>query len=379
MPKQRTGYVRERKVAKNGKQIIEYWARVTYTDLDGKRKSIERKANNKSHGKTLLRDILNDLDQRGTKGVEASKMTFAQFAEWYTEHYLIPPEYVDGRKVAGLRSWRDQRYLKNTLVSYFGGAKLREITYTDLKQYKKKRLNSDVVLRKKDGSVSVRRQRSIRSANLELALLRRMFSVAQKEGLITKSPFITGDTLINEADERKRMRILTKDEEGKLLEACSGPRAHLRSIIICALDTGMRAGEIFKLKWANVDLTRRSIHIIAFNTKTMSARHVPISDRLFMELTAIIENRQPKPDELVFGISETIKKAFDTARKLAGVPDFRLHDCRHCYATRLIQAGMPIEEVARLLGHADISTTYRYVNPTADTARRALEILNRHD
>jgi len=81
-------------------------------------------------------------------------------------------------------------------------------------------------------------------------MLRRMLTVAQREGWILRNPFAAGDSLISLADENKRERVLTREEEMKLLASCDTPqRAHLKTILICALDTGMRQGEIFSLRW----------------------------------------------------------------------------------------------------------------------------------
>lgn len=380
MPRRREGYVRERSIIDDkGKKKILYFARVTYTDLSGKRRDVERKATSRSHAKELIRDILNELDERGTKGIESQRMTFAQFAAWFTERYLIPPKYVENRKVAGRRTYEDARRIKNVLVSYFGAARIRDITHADIEQYKGQRLDAPIVFKKKDGKITETRQRAIRSVNVELSLLRRMLNVAVREGVIPESPFRSGDSLISTADENKRDRVLSREEETKLLGVCAGRRAHLRPIIICALDTGLRRGEMFKLKWKDVDLLNRSIHIQAFNTKTMKERDVPISDRLFRELSEMFEVNAPKPDSFVFGIETTIKRSWKTACRLAGIENFHLHDCRHVFATRLVQGGMPIEEIAKLLGHQDINTTFRYINKAPNTAARALEILNRLD
>ena len=99
-------------------------------------------------------------------------------------------------------------------------------------------------------------------------MLRRLLNVAQREGWILRNPFAAGDSLISLADENKRERILTREEEIKLLSACDIPqRAHLKAILICALDTGMRQGEIFPGRWRNVDFENGLLKIQAFHTK----------------------------------------------------------------------------------------------------------------
>lgn len=77
------------------------------------------------------------------------------------------------------------------------------------------------------------------------------------------------------------------------------------------------------------------------------------------------------PTDKVFGIGNTIKTPFGNARTLASLPDLHFHDLRHTAATRMIQQGVPLQEVGRILGHTQANTTYRYVNANADTAKRA--------
>ncbi|HWP43163.1 MAG TPA: site-specific integrase, partial [Blastocatellia bacterium] len=173
-----------------------------------------------------------------------------------------------------------------------------------------------------------------------------------------------------------RERILTKAEEEKLLAACTGWNKHLRPIIICALDTGMRRGEIFKLTWADVDFESGMINIKAFNTKTLRERQVAMTSRLSQELYALWHNSRRDPDELVFGITTSSKKGFARVREIAGLPDLRFHDLRHTHATRLVSKHLPLSEVGRVLGHTQANTTYRYVNANAETARRAAAVLD---
>jgi integrase len=203
-----------------------------------------------------------------------------------------------------------------------------------------------------------------------------MLSIARKEGWITRNPFETGDPLITIADEKPRERILTRDEEERLLAACTGRRAHLRLIVISALDTGIRKGELFKLVWDDIDFDEKTIHVRAFNTKTMRERTIALTVRLERELRAHFERSTGDPAVLVFGVVDTVKKAFGSARKAAGLPDLRFHDLRHTAATRLVTANVPLQEVGRVLGHTQPTTTYRYVNANIETARRAAAALD---
>ncbi len=192
------------------------------------------------------------------------------------------------------------------------------------------------------------------------------------------SPFAAGDSLISLADENKRERILTRERrETKLLAACETPqRAHLRAILICALDTGMRQGEIFSLRWQDVDFENGLLNIEAFHTKTMKERQVAITTRLALELERLKASAPDNSDGLVFGVLDNVKRSFTAARTKAGLTDVRFHDLRHTAATRLVGAHIPLSEVGRVFGHTQANTTYRYVNANVETAKRAAAALD---
>ena len=207
--------------------------------------------------------------------------------------------------------------------------------------------------------------------------MRRLLNIAEREGWILRNPMRNGDPLISIADERKRERIVTREEELRLLTACENRyRRHLRPIVICALDTGMRRGEIFGLKWSDVDFEERVLTIRAFNTKTMQERQVSLTTRLMIELERIWEESPKNKDFLVFGFTDNVKKSWTSVRTKAGLPDIRFHDLRHTAATRLVAAHLPLPEVGRVLGHTQANTTYRYVNANIETTRRAAALLN---
>jgi integrase len=344
-----------------------WFARFDYTDESGRRRNVKRRAENKTHAKELLKQLVRQFEDRGPRLLETDKMTFGDLAAYYEKNFLIPAEYVDGRKVAGLRALPTAETFVKALKAHFASRRLRTITHGDLQRYRALRLKTKTVRKK---------QRSIASVNREMSMLRRMFGVAEREGWIIKNPFSMGEPLITPADERKRERIITKEEEERLLAACTGRRIHLQPIIICALDTGMRRGEIIKLRWSDIDFENRIIFIQAHNTKTLRERQMAISERLTLALQTVYEQSTKDPLALVFGILDNVKKGFHSARKDAGLPDVRFHDLRHTHATRLVTAHIPLSEVGRALGHTQPSTTYRYVNANVDTARRVVAAID---
>lgn len=361
------------------------YARVGYTDEQGKRHDKVRAAESRTHARELIRDILRELEEDGGRTLDASRMTFADLAKYFEDHYLKPAEYVDGRKIEGMRSLEPARAAVNALKLHFGKRRLQTIRYSDIRSYRASRLKAptrgDVARHQRELKDNPKAElavtRSIATVNRELSKLRRMFNIAQREGWIKQNPFAAGESLISLADERKRERILTNEEERRLLKACSIPsREHLRPIVIAALDTGMRRGELFSLRWQHVDFEEGVLNIEAFHTKTMKARQVSLTGRLTRELEALYEQSPKQPFGRVFGITDNVKRSFNAARKEAGLLDVRFHDLRHTAATRLVGGHMPLSEVGRILGHSQPNTTYRYVNANIDTARRAAAILN---
>ncbi|HZI19384.1 MAG TPA: site-specific integrase [Pyrinomonadaceae bacterium] len=388
--KARTGSILERTVERTDKKTgkkkkrKEVFARVTFLDSAGRRKDKLRRAESRTHARELIQEMLREVDEYGEDALDNKDKTFAELADHYETHYLTEAEYVDGKKVAGLRSLATPKGFLQTLRAHFGRRQLLAITYGEIRAFRTARLKtptrSDIARHERElrqnQHAELRCTRSVASVNRELALLRRMLNVALQEGWIRRNPMHAGDSLICIAAEHKRERILTFEEERRLLDACTGRREHLRLIIIAALETGMRRGELLKLKWSDIDFERRIILVRAFNTKTMRAREVGISSRLCVELEQAWQASQKGTDALVFGISDNVKRSFDGARLAAGLPDVRFHDLRHTYATRLISWHMPSLEVGRLLGHTQANTTYRYVNANEETARRAADTLD---
>jgi integrase len=364
MPRIRKGT----EVEKNGR----WYGRVRYTTAEGKRKDLWLPAKNKSNASELVQEKLQELKEHGEKSIDASRMTFLELADYFESHFIVAAQYVDGRKVAGRRSLRGLKAQLEAMKDFFGKKPIRSITYSDLSGFRLGRLRTPCIRTGKP--------RTLTTVNREMALLRRILNIATREQWILNNPFKRGESLISAADEKKRERILTREEEKRLLEACQQPKCkHLRAIIICALDSGMRQGEILKLKWADVDIESMLITVRAFNTKTMKERTVAITTRLKLELEQLWNSSAKNVDDLVFGYSDNVKNSFTTVRGKAKLDDLRFHDLRHTHATRLDDLGFSMAKIAGQLGHTQLQTTLRYVNRDKEAVKQvasALDIFN---
>jgi integrase len=353
MPRQKEGSIHRR----DGR----LYARVSYVDASGKQRFIERRADNKIHARELIRKLLNDLANGGSEIFEGERLLFREAAERYSKWKLVPAQYVDDRKVAGIRSLPSAQRFLRVITDYFGNRRIRSITHADLDQFKRNRLNTPTI----QG-----RQRSIASVNRELEMLRAVFHFAHREGWIITNPFHRGKSLISKADERKRQRILTAEEEARLLAACTGRRAHLRPILITALDTAMRCGELLRLEWADVDFARRVINVRATTTKTLEPRIIGMTSRVIAGLQELWESSPKDAQDRVFGIESNVRRSFTGACQEAGISGFRFHDLRHTAITRWIESGTPEKLAMKGSGHTQPTTFSRYVNVDMQIAQQ---------
>lgn len=357
----------ERVAEKNGKKITRFYAKTSYTGADGRRHGIWRSGRTKTDARDRCQRDLAIKLRSEARGASDGR-TFDDLAELFRKRYLVEPTYVDGRKVAGMRSFKTSLYHLAPLEVFFGPQRLTRVTHNDLEDYKALRLKTPT-----QGGKAAQRQRKIASVNREMALLRRMLKRAVGMRWIERSPFDEGDSLISMADEVPRQRVLRREEEIRLLGHCK-PR--LRGIIVCAVDTGMRAGEIFSLRWRDVDLFAESIAIVGMNTKTLRSRAVPITLRLRDELLRLNAKHLPTKSDLVFGITNNVRKSFETACRKAQITDFRFHDCRATAITRWIEAGIPDSIAGQIAGQSQPRTTFRYTRLSPDTLKHAAEVFN---
>jgi integrase len=211
--------------------------------------------------------------------------------------------------------------------------------------------------------------------------LRNIFNWAIRRGLTDHTPFRRhGVTVIQLEPEASRSRRLARGDEDRLL-AVAGQ--HLGAMIVAALDSGLRLGELLALQWRDLDLVRGVITLPASKAKTNRARPALVSKRL----SALLEMRRDGPDgqrhpldAYVFGDAigrrlTTIKTAWTTATRKADLPGLHFHDLRHEFGSRALDAGAHLADVRDALGHSSLTMTSRYLNTSPERLRRMMDLM----
>jgi integrase len=191
----------------------------------------------------------------------------------------------------------------------------------------------------------------------------------------------TGFVLSNAASHVKlprapagRVRYLQPEELRQVLERCS---PEVRAIAQLAVATGMRRGEILRLRWLDVDLMNRCINLP--QTKNGEGRTVYLNELALDVFRSLWPNTDTVPEEPVFGLDvtpEEVSMSFMRACRDAGVEDFHLHDLRHTHAAMLRQNDTQLDIIAKQLGHRDLRQTARYAHVAAQQVREAVDSLN---
>ena len=210
---------------------------------------------------------------------------------------------------------------------------------------------------------TVRKQpRSKSTVNRYLASLSHVFTMAVKEWHWTEDNPL--QKVSNYKEPRGRVRFLSDEERKALLEACKSNDV-LYAIVVLALSTGARKGEILNLRWRDIDLNREII--VLEETKNGERRVLPLTGHAKKLIQELGKVRSIKSD-LVFPSKRapkrplTIQKVFDKAMADAGINDFRFHDLRHSAASYLAMNGASLAEIAEILGHKTLQMVKRYAH-----------------
>jgi excisionase family DNA binding protein len=326
---------------------------IDFLDGNGKRtRKVARHA--QTRGEALLelqQEIRKCFDVRYAPNREKPKVEFRELADQYMEDYA---------KANNLAWKRVKTCLKN-LCEFLPGCYLKDVSPLMIEKYKSKRLNEGI----KPATV-----------NRELSVLKRAFNLAISWDIADENP-VEKVRFLRQPEPRER--ILTEDEEERLLEACTG---HLKPIVLTALKTGMRKAEITDLRWDQVDLVNREIEVV--RTKSGKKRIIPVSEDLYRMLRSLRDREENSDFVFQYVYQKTGKKrhlkyfrrSFENACRRAGIKGFTFHDLRHTFASRLVRAGVDLITVKDLLGHYSVKTTERYTHSNREQKRRAVEILD---
>lgn len=154
---------------------------------------------------------------------------------------------------------------------------------------------------------------------------------------------------------------------------------HLKPMVLVSLNTGIRRGELFSLEWPRVNFSTKTLTVIGDTAKTSETRHIPLNKEAFETLREW-QKECKKKSGFVFpssngGRLDDVKSSWLGLLERAGITDFRWHDMRHDFASRLVMAGVPLNTVRDLLGHSDIKMTLRYAHLAPDSKAAAVELI----
>ena len=215
------------------------------------------------------------------------------------------------------------------------------------------------------------RRRAPATVNRYLAALSHAFTIASKEwGWLESNPM----TRVRRYSEPKgRVRYLSDPERDRLLTVCREGPPYLYPIVILALSTGMRRGEILGLRWPDVDLARG--HVILHDTKNGERRGLPLTGAVLDTLKEWARVRRLDND-LVFPATGAFERTFRRYVKLASIEGFRFHDLRHSAASYLAMNGATPSDIAAVLGHKTLAMVKRYAHLSDAHVRGVVESMN---
>lgn len=331
---------------------------------------------------TILGDATKGIDPRKKKNKAGT--TFKDFIELHYKPWVIEHRKCGHKTIKNI----DRCFLRGNLDAYA----LADITPALIDQWRTKRLKDN---------------RSIETVNRDITSLKAALSKAVLWEFIDKHPLEKLKQL--KSDRSAKVRYLTHNEENRLRESLIQrdnkikeerknanqwrqernydllPELykfhfadHLTPMVLLSLNTGLRQGEIFSLKWENINFERASLTIEGTYAKSGTTRHIPLNSEALATLqewrkqssfqTYIFTNKKGEP-------LGNVKKSWAKILKTAQIENFRWHDMRHHFASRLVMSDVDLNTVRELLGHSDLTMTLRYAHLAPEHKASAVERL----
>lgn len=272
-------------------------------------------------------------------------------------------------KIEGMDFYRDALvYFVPAVQEHFGNKLLSEITFKDLEDFREKEKRRPT----RHGT-----ERSNRTVNIEMEFLRRILKKAVMWEMLERSPFDRGEGLFYR-NTIKRERALTENEVKRLIDACS---PHLKPIVVTAVYTGLRKGDILSLKWKDVDLEKGFIQLT--EKKTGKTRNIVLNadmKTLFKSLRVRGEYVFPGKNGKPF---TDVKESFQSALEDAGIEQSKdrrkkivFHTLRHTCISLLTERRADTTMVKNYVAHASEEMTEHYTHLSQKYARKTADILN---
>lgn len=351
-----------------------YW--IAYAGLDGKVIRESSKSDKFRDAETLL------IKRR--QGIREGKMPEVRRIGNHTFNDLVT-DYL--KWAERQRAYGQKELVVNQLKERFGQFPLRRFDTRLVETYQSERLQGGKKVLKTEEIVANKPA----TINRHVATLKHMFTKAVEWDMVEEETLKRVRRAKMLEENNRRLRYLSKDECHALINACDG---HLKPIVIMAMNTGMRKGEILSLKWDNVDLQHG--FILLDHTKNGERREVPINASLRETLEELFKGTAEKPrridvpyvfyrivsDDSTGKAKSTgkafvrIQRSFMSACKRAKIRDFRFHDLRHTFASQLVMAGIDLTTVKELLGHKTLTMTLRYAHLAPAHKVKAVDILD---
>lgn len=308
------------------------------------------------------------------KGFRAQSKTFRSKAD--AERWAREVELAMDRSVFQSTTQAEKTSVNEALERYFSEVLVNKKSSLDFRYMIERLKNVFVEFMLIDVSVeSVREYKSYRlervqgeTVRKELNLLKRFFDYVIREWQIylPKGNPVSPVSLPEKGKSRDRR--LSNCEEKVLLSAAKNYGGVIHDIIILAIETGMRRGEILKMKWEHFNRFDSTVYI--GDTKNGDSRTVPLSPRAL----EIVLKQEKKLYGRIFEIrGDSVGQAFRRITKRAKISDLRFHDLRHEATSRLFEKGLQIMEVSAITGHKDLASLKRYTHlRPADLAKRLM-------
>ena len=269
----------------------------------------------------------------------------ALFGHWYGRP-------LSGITVADIERWQTDRITKGKAT----GTVLRDLNY----------LASVLTRAVKLGKLASNPVRRVERARIDRTPKVRYLDAAEEKRL--REALSERDAEMRKArDSANRWR---KERNQDTLPRLPYFGDHLTPAVVLSMNTGMRRGELLALRWANVDMKGKQLTIEGSTAKSAQTRHIPLNDEALEVLRKWKE--QARPGDRVIAVDTSVKTAWGGLLERAKITGFRWHDLRHHFASRLVQAGVPLNTVRELLGHGSMAMTLRYAHLAPDQKREAV-------